>query len=169
MTARKNQRPTTPDCPTKLQIPARINLEDLAARLITAQTIKSESATDRPFSASFGTAWRPHISSTATSLTIPQKASPERRRRAPQGYITPTELAAMWRVCVDKVLAFIKSGELQAFNVASRKSKRPRYLITKQAIEDFEKSRRARSIPPDEPPPSPRRGRPSQPPKKSYF
>jgi len=38
-------------------------------------------------------------------------------------YFSPAELAAAWGVSHDKILEFIKTGELEAFNVASRRSR----------------------------------------------
>jgi hypothetical protein len=57
-------------------------------------------------------------------------------------YLSPRQVATMWRTSHDKILAFIKTGELQAFNVASGTSGRPRYRITLASVKDFE-SRRA--------------------------
>jgi hypothetical protein len=53
-----------------------------------------------------------------------------RNRRGTVDYFQPRDLALRWGVCVDKVLNFIRSGELRAFNVASKTSKRPRYRIS---------------------------------------
>ena len=53
-------------------------------------------------------------------------------------FYTPRALAKHWGVHVDKVLRFIHTGELPAFNAASRQSKRPRYRISFDAVRDFE-------------------------------
>lgn len=58
-------------------------------------------------------------------------------------YLTPAELAAMWRVSHDKVLEFIRTGELAAFNVASSRSRRPRFRIALAAVTEFEARRSA--------------------------
>jgi hypothetical protein len=54
---------------------------------------------------------------------------------------TPPQLAALWGVGSGKILGFIKSGELTAVDFAPRGSKRPRYLIDREAIIAFEASR----------------------------
>lgn len=55
--------------------------------------------------------------------------------------ITPPQLAKLWGIDPAKVLTWIRSGELSAFNGAASTATRPRYLITQQAIEDFQKRR----------------------------
>ena len=52
-------------------------------------------------------------------------------------FYTPRALAKHWGVHVDKVLRFIHTGELPAFNAASRQSKRPRYRISRDAVRGF--------------------------------
>ena len=42
---------------------------------------------------------------------------------------TPPKLAARWGVSEDKVLAWIRSGELRAIDASTRQGGRPRYLI----------------------------------------
>lgn len=56
-------------------------------------------------------------------------------------YLSPKQVAAMWGTSHDKVLAFIHTGELQAFNVASRPTGRPRFRITLAAVKAFEELR----------------------------
>lgn len=55
--------------------------------------------------------------------------------------ITPPEFAELKAVSVNTVLAWIKSGELKATNLASRTSRRPRYRISPTARREFELSR----------------------------
>ncbi len=56
--------------------------------------------------------------------------------------LTPPQLAKLWGVSADKIVSFIKSGELRAIDVSSnRGSVRPRYLIDRRDIEAFEASR----------------------------
>ena len=59
----------------------------------------------------------------------------------------------MWGVAHDKVLEFIKTGELEAFNVASKRSRRPQFKVTLAAVKAFQERRSgrdpARSAPPD--------------------
>lgn len=86
-------------------------------------------------------------------------------------YLNPRQVALMWRTSHDKVLHFIKTGELEAFNVASRTAGRPRYRITLAAVKAFE-DRRAGRDPSRAPSVSPQRRAPrprSQPAVKKYF
>lgn len=57
--------------------------------------------------------------------------------------MTPPALAKRWGVGADKVLAFIKSGELRAVNLATKQRGRPRWHIPDEAIEAFELRRAA--------------------------
>jgi len=60
------------------------------------------------------------------------------------GFEAPNDtLAKHWGVHVDKVLRFIHTGELPAFNAASRQSKLPRYRISLDAVREFETARAA--------------------------
>ena len=63
------------------------------------------------------------------------------------------------------ITAFIKSGELVAMNVATCRDQRPRYLIDRADIEDFE---HARQVVPDSGKPAPRRRR-AQPGVTEFF
>jgi hypothetical protein len=67
-------------------------------------------------------------------------ARPKRHNPHPD-YFTPRQLAKRWNVHVDKILAFIKSGTLAAFNAASLQSTRPRYRISMEAVAAFEHNR----------------------------
>lgn len=67
--------------------------------------------------------------------------------------ITPPTLAKSWGISVDKVLAWIRSGELRAIDVSTRRGGRPRYLIDDGDIEAFEQLRAVQPIP------KPKRGR----------
>lgn len=69
--------------------------------------------------------------------------------------LTPPQLARLWGVTTEKIVAFIKSGELAAIDASTRRNQRPRYLIDKSAVEDFE---RRRAVVP-KPEPAPRRKR----------
>ena len=55
--------------------------------------------------------------------------------------ISPPILAARWGIKPEKVIAWIRSGELRAFNAARRRGGRPRYLIFEADIEDFTRRR----------------------------
>jgi hypothetical protein len=57
-------------------------------------------------------------------------------------FLSPRELASEWRLDVHVVLAWIKSGELRAANLAgSLSGKRPRYRIRREDAEDFWRAR----------------------------
>jgi hypothetical protein len=68
---------------------------------------------------------------------------------------TVADLQRRWRVGQDKILGWIRRGELRALNVATAVCARPRYVVTPDALAEFE-GRRASG-----PPPKPRR-RPRQ-------
>ena len=61
--------------------------------------------------------------------------------------VTPPQLAKRWGVSPDKVLTWIRNGELKAVNVATRRSSRPRYMIDVEAIKEFELVRSAATCP----------------------
>ncbi|TWT92457.1 Helix-turn-helix domain protein [Botrimarina colliarenosi] len=73
--------------------------------------------------------------------------------------LTPPELARLWRVSPQKVLAWISSGELRAINAATNPNgERPRYLIDADAVTAFERSRAV-----VEPKPAPQKRRAKKP------
>jgi len=53
----------------------------------------------------------------------------------PKATLTPPQLAKEWGISPDKVLGWIRSGELKARNVSQ--GTRPRYLIDREALESF--------------------------------
>jgi excisionase family DNA binding protein len=55
--------------------------------------------------------------------------------------LTPPELAALWGLSTDKILAWIRAGELRAFNAVTRLGGRPRWLIDIAEVEAFEARR----------------------------
>ena len=56
--------------------------------------------------------------------------------------LRPPEIARRWGVSCDKILAFIRTGELRATNmVMPNRGQRPRYLIDVVDLEDFERRR----------------------------
>jgi excisionase family DNA binding protein len=77
------------------------------------------------------------------------------RRASLASHRTPPELAKQYGVSPDKVLAWIRAGELRAINVATRLGGRPRYRISEEDLAAFEARRAAR--------PSPKRQRPARP------
>lgn len=54
---------------------------------------------------------------------------------------TPPQVAERFGVSADKVLAWVRSGELRAIDAATRKGERPRYLIDESDLAEFERSR----------------------------
>lgn len=53
---------------------------------------------------------------------------------------TPPEIAKRLKVKPETVITWIRSGRLQALNVASPGCRRPRYRVTPEALEAFERS-----------------------------
>ena len=68
---------------------------------------------------------------------------------AKQIYLTPPEAAKELRVSPDKVLTWIHSGELRAFDVSAARGQRPRWRIARADLDDF-LARRA-ATPPQKP------------------
>lgn len=54
---------------------------------------------------------------------------------------TVCELAARFRVSPDKVRLWINRGELTAINTAASRCGKPRWVVTPEALADFEKKR----------------------------
>lgn len=74
---------------------------------------------------------------------------------AEASYQTPPQIAKRYSVKAETVISWIRNGELAALNLAKRGSMRPRYRISPEALEAFE---RLRSVVPKAPPaPRPRR------------
>ena len=59
-------------------------------------------------------------------------------------YLTPPDYAARLGVTPEKIIAAIRRGELAAIDTAEPGSSRPRYRISPQAIDTFERFRAAR-------------------------
>lgn len=57
---------------------------------------------------------------------------------------TPPQIAQRYGIKPDKVIAWIKAGELRAINVAERATGRPRYRIALADLLAFEERRTAR-------------------------
>ena len=55
--------------------------------------------------------------------------------------LTVPQLARIWGVSTNKVVGFIRSGELRATNLATSQSGRPRYAIDVADIQTFEAAR----------------------------
>lgn len=81
--------------------------------------------------------------------------------------ISPPALAKRWGISPDKVLAFIRSGELRAVDLSTvAGTGRPRWKIDEKDIEAFEENRAAK---PEPEPAPPRRHRRRMTPVKDYF
>ena len=50
-------------------------------------------------------------------------------------FLTPPQIAKRLRVCRDKVLAWIRKGDLRAFNVSD--GRRPRYRVSEEDLAVF--------------------------------
>ncbi len=61
--------------------------------------------------------------------------------------LTPPQIARMWGVSVDKIHVWVRSGELAAINAATHREGRPRYLVSVNDRQAFER-RRAVGRPP---------------------
>lgn len=60
---------------------------------------------------------------------------------------SPPAVAKKYGIKVDKVHAWIASGELEAVNVAERPNGRPRWRISPEALQAFERRRSSRPAP----------------------
>lgn len=61
----------------------------------------------------------------------------ERNLATEEPWLTPPQLAKKFAVGVEKVLAWIRNGELRAVNVAQTTGGRPRWRISPAALEAF--------------------------------
>ena len=52
-------------------------------------------------------------------------------------YLTPPQVSALLGVGHDKILAWVHSGELRAVDLSATRGKRPRWRISRQALDDF--------------------------------
>lgn len=55
--------------------------------------------------------------------------------------LTPPQIARRFGVSPEKVLAWIKAGELRAINASTRADGRPRYLVDETDLDAFEQQR----------------------------
>ena len=55
--------------------------------------------------------------------------------------LTPPQIASRWGVSVDKILTWIRTGELLAMNAATKVGGRPRYLVDVNELAKFEAKR----------------------------
>ena len=61
--------------------------------------------------------------------------------------LTPPEVAARYGISPDKVVAWIRNGELRAVNGATKPTGRPRWLIDEADLIAFERKRSAQAAP----------------------
>jgi hypothetical protein len=58
--------------------------------------------------------------------------------------ITPPEIARKWGIAVQKIHAWIRSGELPAIDASTGRKGRPRFLIDVDDLAEFERRRMVR-------------------------
>lgn len=58
-------------------------------------------------------------------------------------FYSPSEIAELLAVSVDKPLTWIRSGELKAFNAATKRAGKPRWRISGEAFAEFQAARAA--------------------------
>ena len=61
--------------------------------------------------------------------------------------LRPTDIARRYRVSVHKILRWIATSELRAINVATDIARRPRWIVTPEALAEFERRRAAQLAP----------------------
>lgn len=60
--------------------------------------------------------------------------------------LSPPKVAARYGVSVDKILGWIRRGELRAINIATRSGGRPRFAIALEDLLVFERRREVKII-----------------------
>ena len=60
---------------------------------------------------------------------------------------SPPQLAARWKISPEKVIGWIRTGQLKAINLATDTNGRPRYRITAESVEAFENARCVQASP----------------------
>jgi hypothetical protein len=63
-----------------------------------------------------------------------------------QRKLTVPQLASEWGISPDQVLRLIHAGQLAAINIALRTDSRPRYLVDRADVQQFEKRRTVQTI-----------------------
>jgi helix-turn-helix protein len=61
--------------------------------------------------------------------------------------LTTRQIAELYAVNMDKVVGWIRSGQLAAIDVSQRAGGRPRYRVDAADLAEFEESRRVRTAP----------------------
>lgn len=62
-------------------------------------------------------------------------------------FLTPPQIAARYGIKPEKVLRWIANGELVAVNIAERSTGRPRWRVSEEALQAFERRRSSRPEP----------------------
>src|SRR5437868_2535655 len=68
-------------------------------------------------------------------------------RDRPGAGLTVADVAKRYRVSPDKVRLWIARGELKAINTADVLCAKPRWIVTREGLEEFEKARRGGPAP----------------------
>src|SRR5262249_28959614 len=84
--------------------------------------------------------------------------TPTRDTPRPTGAMTPNTLARYLHVSPDKVRSWIKRGKLEAINTASAKCRKPRWVITPEALASFESRQKPETPPKSAPRPKRQHG-----------
>jgi excisionase family DNA binding protein len=63
-------------------------------------------------------------------------------------YLTPPQIAEILGVAHEKILQFIRTGELRAIDLSSKRGHRPRWHVSRDDLEDFLNRRAAKPLPP---------------------
>jgi hypothetical protein len=85
---------------------------------------------------------------TAGDYTMPCNTSHTHTPPTPTcGCLTVAQFARHYHVGGDKVRLWIKQGELKALNISTSPLGKPRYVITPEAVADFERRRDAGPAP----------------------
>jgi hypothetical protein len=79
---------------------------------------------------------------TAQQKYVSKKGSFVEISANPRGY-TVRDVARYFRVGRARILTWIRSGELKALNTAAAVCGRPRFVVTPEALSDFERRRQA--------------------------
>ena len=75
------------------------------------------------------------------------RAASKKDRAASKTKRSPPEVARDWGISPEKVIDWIRSGELRAMNAAARPGGRPRYLIDVRDLEAFQLRRSVQPTP----------------------
>jgi excisionase family DNA binding protein len=86
------------------------------------------------------------------------------QKGGPSGLLTPPQVAKQLGVSADKILGWIRKGELHATNVATGGGGRPRYRISDEELAEFQRTRQN-----VKPPPKPSRRRKKDPNVIEFF